>query len=80
MAVFFDTGYGDIYGGPTKEAVIAAMFSDEPGLDIAQIEEVSGDAEMVEVNENDEPTEDTISLEDKYDETLGVYIVCFNNC
>lgn len=79
MAVFFDTGGGDIYGGPTTEAVIAAMLSDEPSLDLTKIEEVSGDTQMVETDENEEPTGDTISLEDEYDETLGSYIVASNN-
>lgn len=50
MAVFFNTGGGDIYAGETKEACLAAMRGDLGDEDFAEIEpeifEVSGDTMM----------------------------------
>ena len=42
MAVFFDTGGGDIYGGPTRESVIAAMQEDAgEEIDLGEVFEVA---------------------------------------
>lgn len=82
MAVFFDTGGGDIYGGPTKEAVIAAMQSDlGDDLVLEDIVEVPGTAKM-QVGDEDEgvdPLEKLSTLEEEYDEKLGVYCVASKN-
>jgi hypothetical protein len=82
MAVFFDTGGGDIYGGPTKEAVIAAMQADSDEVDLEDIFEVSGAQKMraSDWTENDVPTEELITLDAAYDETLGSYMVASENC
>lgn len=68
MAVFFDTGDGDIYGGPTKEAVIAAMQADSDDLDLSAIVEVSGATPMHTVT----------TVAEEYDESLGAY--CIASC
>jgi hypothetical protein len=80
MAVFFDTGGGDIYGGPTKEAVIAAMLDDSDDVDLDDVTEVPGTMKMSASDENGDPTGDTITLEEEYDETFGSYCVASENC
>jgi hypothetical protein len=83
MAVFFDTGGGDIYGAPTREAVIAAMRADAgEEIDLDAIVEVSGSMKMrVEMEEDDDSGEfDTIlPLEKEYIESLGAYCVATEN-
>jgi hypothetical protein len=63
MAVFFDTGGGDIYAGPTREAVIAEMKKDL-GEDFKEeaVEEVSGSTKMQVSDENEESTGELITL------------------
>lgn len=84
MAVFFDTGGGDIYGGPTKEAVLAAIREDMGEEDFNEIEdeiyEVSGLTAMRCSDENDEPTEEMTTVEAEYTESLGAYCVASSNC
>lgn len=80
MAVFFDTGGGDIYGGPTKEAVIAAMLADSDDVELEDICEVPGTTKMRASDENNEPTDETTTLEAEYDEALGSYCVASENC
>ena len=79
MAVFFDTGGGDIYGGPTREAVIAAMQADCDDVDLDDIFEVLGTMKMQASDENDTPTGELITLEAEYDESLGSYCVASEN-
>jgi|GEM_PF-3486517 len=81
MTVFYNTGGGDIYAGPTKEAVIAEMRFDM-GDDFveADIEEVSGSTKMRVTDENERPTELLVTLDEEYDEHLGAYCICSDNC
>jgi hypothetical protein len=81
MAVFFDTGGGDIYGGASREAVIEAM-RDDIGEDFveADIEKVSGTMKMLEADENDAPTGELITLDDAFTEGIGAYCVASENC
>jgi hypothetical protein len=83
MAVFFDTGGGDIYGGPSKEAVLDAMKEDIGEEDFAEIEdevrEVPGTMKMQQSDENDEPTDETTTLEEEYVESLGSYCIASSN-
>ena len=82
MTVFFETG-GDIYGGATKESVLAAIREDVGDMDFADIEEeireVPGTMKMTVTDENGEPTVETTSLEAEYDESLGSYCVASSN-
>lgn len=79
MAVFFDTGGGDIYAGPTKEAVIAEMLADSEDVDVSQIEEVSGDLQILNADE------ELVTLEQDYADGLtkghlGSYCIASENC
>lgn len=82
MAVFYDTGGGDIYAGPDRESIIKAMREDigDDDFDEALIEEVSGDTKMNATDENEQPTGDLISLEDEYGDDALAYCICSNNC
>lgn len=80
MAVFFDTGGGDIYAGPTREAVIAAMHEDCGEFDDAEIVEVPGSMKVRVTDENDEPTEELTTLDEEYVEALGAYCIASDNC
>jgi hypothetical protein len=73
MAVFFDTGNGDIYGGPTKEAVIAAMKEDMFGDDFDEEDmfEVDGSTKMHAEQEDGGICEELTTLEAEYCEELG---------
>jgi hypothetical protein len=42
MAVFYDTGGGDIYAGKNKKACIDAMLKDSPDTDLSEVIKVSG--------------------------------------
>ena len=81
MAVFFDTGGGDIYGGPNKEAVLDAMKHDvgDEAFDEFKDEvfEVPGSTN-VRVEGSDGNREST--LESEYVEALGSYCVASENC
>ena len=80
MAVFFDTGSGDIYAGPTKEAVIAAMQADSSDFDLAEVREVSGQTKMRISDENDVPTEELTTLEEEYGNDTDTYCIASDNC
>jgi len=79
MAVFYDTGGGDIYGGPNKEDVIKAMQDDSDDFNLDDIEEVSGAHLMMLSDENGESSGEMITIEAEYDETFGSYCVCSYN-
>lgn len=80
MAVFYKTGDGDIYGGPDKESVIAAMREDAgKDFDVNLIEEVPEDTKVGEIDENEEPTGTTISIADEYQASMGSYCVATAN-
>lgn len=82
MAVFYDTGGGDIYGGPDKESVLKAMREDISPDDFIEedVFEVPGTKKMRASNENDEPTGDLITLDEEYTESMGSYCVASENC
>ena len=83
MAVFFDTGGGDIYGGPTKEAVLAAIREDLGDEDFKEIEseiyELPGDHKITMMDENEEMTDEMTTLDAEYVESLGSYCVASSN-
>lgn len=80
MPVFMDTGGGDVYAGPTKEAVLAEMLKDSPDLDIKEAFEVPGSTKMRVADENDAPTDELVALDDEYNESLGTYLISSENC
>lgn len=82
MAVFYDTGGGDIYGGPDKESVLSAMRADIAPDDFVEedVFEVPGTQKMRASDENEDPTDELISLEDEYTESMGSYCVASTNC
>ena len=47
MAVFYDTGGGDIYAGKNKKACIDAMLIDNSEMDLSEVRKVSGKTPMV---------------------------------
>jgi hypothetical protein len=85
MAVFFDTGGGDIYGGPDKEAVLAAIRKDVGDKEFNNIEEeiyeVPGTMKMrVEREDGDyDPTDKLVTLKKEYVESLGAYCIASTN-
>jgi hypothetical protein len=83
MAVFFHTGGGDYYGGPTKEAVFEAIREDMGDEDFKEIEEeieeVSGEMKMNASDENGDVTDETTTLAEEYEESLGAYCVASSN-
>lgn len=82
MAVFYDTGGGDIYGGPDKESILKAMREDIAPDDFVEedVFEVPGTQKMRVTDENEEPTEQLITLAEEYTEALGSYCVASENC
>jgi hypothetical protein len=80
MTVFFDTGGGDIYGGPTKESVIEAMLDDSDDVDLEDVFEVLGTTKMFGTDENGDLNEDLTTLEEEYVEGLGSYCIASENC
>jgi hypothetical protein len=78
MAVFYDTGGGDIYGGSTKREVLRAMREDLGINDFNRIKhkiyKVSGTAIML---SSDHSTLTTLASE--YDKSLGAYRVGSDN-
>lgn len=79
MPVFMDTGGGDIYAGPTKEAVIAEMLNDSPDIDLKQAFEIPGTTKMRVQDENEIPTDELITLDEEYSESLGTYCIASEN-
>jgi len=82
MAVFYDTGGGDIYGGPTKEEVLEAMRMDGVFNDYGedQIVEVDGSHKIRVMNEDEEDTGELITLAEEYGNGDCAYCVASNNC
>ncbi len=80
MAIFMDTGGGDIYAGQTKEEVIAAMLEDCPELDVNDAFEVSGSTKMRATDENEAETGELVTLDEEYCESLGTYCIASENC
>lgn len=80
--VFMDTGGGDIYGGPTREAVIAAMRKDMGNDDFVEADgfEVDGDMKMSVENEDGPQTISTLSDQYTPQEDGEGYCVASENC
>ena len=70
MAVFFDTGGGDIYAGPDKKSVLDAIREDIGDEDFNEIEdeiyEVPGSMKIQCTDENDEPIDEQTTLASAY--------------
>ena len=79
MAIFMDTGGGDIYAAETKEACVAAMLKDNPELDVDQVEEVPGDKKMAMENEDGSAGEPS-TLAEQYTDLGYGYCIASENC
>lgn len=79
MTIFMDTGGGDYYAGPTREAVIAAILADDDTLEVEAMFEVPGTTKMRESDENEMPTGGLITFDEEYDESLGSYCIASEN-
>jgi hypothetical protein len=75
MAVFMNTGEDEIYAGPTKEAVIAAMLADLSDLDVSETFEVPGTIKIRVPDENDQPTDELVTLQEEYVPAFGAYCI-----
>lgn len=78
MAVYWDTGGGDIYAGTTKEQCVAEMLRDCPELPINGIFEVGGDME-IRVEEIDGSVH-TRTLDEEYIDLGRGYCISSENC
>jgi len=65
MAVFINSGTGNIYAGESNEAVLAEILENE-GLDGSQAFEVAGSHQIAVTDENDERTEEMTTLDEEY--------------
>jgi hypothetical protein len=79
-AVFYDTGGGDIYAGPTREAVIKAMLHDNPESDLDQIEELDGNNLIQIDDENEEFTGEFTTLAELHGSSTDAYCIGSTNC
>lgn len=82
MAVFYDTGGGDIYAGETREEVIAAMKDDigEDDFEESEVFEVDESKHMAESYEEEMPTGRTIALKEAYTPIGHGYCIASENC
>lgn len=71
MAVFYDTGGGDIYAGRNKKVCIDAMLKDCPDMNLSEVYKVSGKT-LIER----EPG----SIEDEYVDLGYGYYIASDNC
>lgn len=83
MAVFMETGGGDIYAGATKQEVLAAIKRDIGEKDFNCLEkeifEVPGNTPIRLENEDESPGE-LSTLEVEYTEGIGAYCIASTNC
>ena len=82
MTVFYDTGGGDIYAGPTKEAVIAAIKADVGEEDFVEADmfEVLGTMKLTVTDEDGIPTGELITLDEEYGNDAHAYCIASTNC
>lgn len=86
MAVFYDTGNGDIYAGETKKACLDAMKKDIGDGDLSRIKrdifEVSGEMKMyVECGDcEDCPGKHESTLAEEYTNLGYGYRIASDNC
>jgi len=84
MAVFYDTGGGDIYAGETKQDCVAAMKSDigdeevNDWLNQGEVQEVSGEMKMRLENEDGTPGE-LVTLDSEYTNLGYGYCIASSN-
>lgn len=81
MAVFMDTGGGDIYAAETKEGCVKAILADAPELAETQDEfsEVGGETKMRLENEDGTSGEQSTFAEEYTDLGHG-YCIASTNC
>jgi hypothetical protein len=84
MAIFMDTGGGDIYAAETKEACLEAMRKDIGDKAFAEIErdtfEVSGEAKMRIEAESDDELPTISTLAEEYVNLGHGYCIASENC
>lgn len=81
MAVFYDTGGGDIYGGPTYEAILKAMIEDfgDGDFDEGEVFEVDGSMKMNATDGNGDAIGELITIAEEYGDDVLAYCVCSDN-
>lgn len=79
MAVFMDSGGGDIYGAETKEECLAAIAEDCPDFENSNAFEVCGESKARLLNEDDSPGE-MVTLREVYSNIGYGYLVASTNC
>lgn len=82
MAIFMDTGGGDIYAGPTKKAILAAMKADSNDYDLSDARRVSAKTKITREDENAEAIDlaGMTTLAKEYHQSLGSYCIASLNC
>lgn len=78
MSVFFKDEHGDIWGGESREAIEEEMLQEDADANTAGLESVPSDYKINAGDENDEPTEELITLDDEFTTGLGAYKVCIS--
>jgi hypothetical protein len=79
MAIFMDTGNGDIYAAENRELCYAAMLHDSPDLDTSRAFEVPGTFRM-RVEKEDGSNGGFSTLAEEYIATNDGYCICSENC
>ena len=79
MAVFYNTGGGDIYGGPDRDSVVAAMLADWSDIDVKEVTEVLGSTKVGIENEDGSRSRTFSTLAEEYDPALGSYCISTEN-
>ena len=84
MAIFMDTGGGDIYAAETKEACLAAIKADLGEKDFREIEgeifEVAGDSPIQCEEEDGSPGTTSTTLAEEYTDLGHGYCIASSNC
>lgn len=87
MAIFMDTGGGDIYAAETREQCIAAMREDVGEKEFARMEiehdmfEVPGTTKMrVQHEDGSVDADETSTLDDEYTNLGYGYCIASENC
>lgn len=80
MTVFMKNGEGDIYGGPSREAIIAEMQQDNNDLDVSQVIEVPGDSVVGLTDEDENPTDEFSTLLEACGDCSDALMVATENC
>lgn len=77
-----DTGGGDVYAGPTKDACLAAMKKDSDDFEPSDAFEIEGSTKIRVTDENDDLTGELTTLDEEYvaDAIDGAYCIATENC